>query len=552
MPEHPLRIVILGGGFAGLACAQRLERLLHDSSSGGLKINGRDVQLILIARDNYFNFQPLLADVVGGSIEPRHVVSPLRRLLPLTDVRQCEIESIDLKNRRVNFYPADQRAIPPIDADHLVLALGQATDFSRIPGMAEHALALKNLGDALRIRNHVVSRLEEATLEESEDERRRLLTFVVVGAGFSGVEVAGQINDLASDALRSYPRLTKNDRRPFRVIVIQKSDRILQQLDPDLSSFALQCLKQRGIEIKLSQGVAAVKTGGLRLDDGEEIKAATMIATVGNTIHPLLAHLPLKRRGNRIEVLPTLEMADFKGVWASGDCAAVPSPQDGWAPEMAQFAVREGRLLADNLIAAMKNRTLKKFSYKSMGQLASLGHHQAVAQVFSLRFGGIAAWWLWRTVYLFKLPGIDRRLRVLFDWTLDLLFSRDIVKLNVSPTSAVSRAHYEAGETIFKTGDPSQTFYIVEKGTVELLEADAQGRSQTIAQLGPGSHLGERSLIAKNPHALTARAATAIDLLTIHRADFTALANNLPPLRQAIEEALRRWEKSPKNPNPLP
>ncbi len=548
----PIRVAIVGGGFAGVACARRLERRLRTFFGRRRMVaGGRDLEVTLVARENYFTFQPLLADVIGASIEPRHVVSPIRRLLPRTDVCQCEVEEIDLAARRVRFRPRGGQAVPDLVADHLVLATGPATDLSRVPGLAEHGLPLRTLGDAIAIRNHIVRRLEDANVETRADERARLLTFVVIGAGFSGVEVAGQINDLLRGAMRSYPRLTRAGPRPFRVVLIQKADRILPVLDPKLSAFALEKLRGRGVEVLLGKGVAAAKARGTRLDDGREIETATIVSTVGNTIHPLLARLSLERKGNRIAVDASMRLPGHEGVWAAGDCAAVPAPVEatgGIAPEMAQFAGREGTLLADNILRAIEGEPLRPFAYKGMGQLASLGHHQAVAQVFGLRFGGLLAWWMWRTVYLLKLPGIDRRIRVMLDWTLELLFARDIVELDMRRTERVGRAHYEPGEAIFRTDEPAETFYVVERGQVEIRRGDAR-----VALLGAGEHFGERALVRNQAHSASAHAVTPVDVLTVGRLDFSALASVLAPFRRAIDDAVARARESGAGePPPLP
>ena len=239
--DGPVRILILGGGFAGVACAHRLEKRIHGLFGGRRRIAGREIEVLLLSRENYATFQPLLADVIGGSIEPRHVVSPVRRLLPRTTVVQADVESLDLERREVHVHSHGATKIPPFRADHIVLALGREPLVSIVPGLAEHGLALRTLGDAFAIRTRIVARLEQAALETDAAVRERLLTFAVIGAGFSGVEVAGQIHDFLKSALKSYPTLPEP-----RVFLITRGTRILNQLEAGLGAFALRKLRGRG------------------------------------------------------------------------------------------------------------------------------------------------------------------------------------------------------------------------------------------------------------------------------------------------------------------
>ncbi len=415
----PARIVILGGGFGGTAVARRLEQLFPQDTA---------VEITLVDRENFSLFTPLLPEVPSGALEPKHVVSPLRAHLRRTIVRQAEIRAVDPSTRMVVAAHCPECRIYYLPYDHLVIALGSVTNFFGLPGVATHALTMKSLADASALHAHVVDKFEHADMEPDPETRRELLTFVVVGGGFAGVETAAELNDFVRGAGRYYPMVRREE---VHVVLVHLGGRILPEVSESLSAYALQKLRSRGVEVRLETRIEHCTPDRVHLSTGEEIRSRSLIWTAGIAPNPLVAaiHLP-KVPGGRIETTETLEIKGHPGVWALGDCASILDPAAGRPyPPTAQHAIRQGRRVAENIAAVIRGQTPQPFRYRPFGVLAGLGHHSAVAEILGFKFSGAVAWWLWRTVYLLKLPGLERKVRVALDWTLDLFFPRDIVYL---------------------------------------------------------------------------------------------------------------------------
>lgn len=526
-------VLVIGGGFAGVGCAQRLEKLLP-----------KERRITLISSENYFVFQPLLPEVVGASLDPSHVISPLRHLLRRTTVVRGEVTAISLASPgTADAGTAMVRAegvedLVPFTAAHIVLALGSVVDVSRIPGMAEQSMLLKNVADALALRHAVIARLERAVLEPDAADRRALLTFVVVGGGFSGIETAAEIHDLVHGARKFFPTLATEAKR---VVVVHGRDRILPELDQRLGDYALRSLQRRGVEFRLGQHARAASREGLYLGDGELIPARTIVCTIGNAPNPLLKDVTATVEGR----LPTDEHLRLQGrhnVWALGDCALVEDGHGGVSPPTAQFATRQGDIAARNIAATLRQQPLRTFRHKSLGQLATLGHLNAVAAMGRLRIAGFPAWWLWRTIYLLKLPRFDRKLRVVIDWTLNLFFPRDLNALDLAPTNRHGTIHLEAGETLFRQGDPSAAFYVVDTGLIQLTRCDEQGCVQGTDSLGPGEHFGEGSLLHGSFRTTTAVALAPTTVLSFPAREFRRLTDSFLGLRRLLEATSRRFQ----------
>ncbi len=508
-------VLILGGGFAGAYTAMELQKLIK---------RRRDIHLSLVSQDNYFLFHPMLPEVVSGSIETQHILVPTRRLSPGVTFYTGIIEAIDLSNREVSVNLGFENRRETIRFHYLVLALGAITDLSRMPGMTEHALLAKTVGDAFYLRNHLVDMLEKADAEGDPEERRKLLTFVVAGGGFSGVEVMAELSDLIHDALPHYRNIERDEPRK---VLIQGADRILPEVKESLAVFATKKLAKKGIEVRVNTRLKALTPDEAILANDERIPTRTLVATIGNAPHPLLASLPCQhdQRGAVI-TNEFLEVPDCPGVFALGDNASVPDVTTGGrCPPTAQYAIRQARFAAWNVLATIRETPKRSFKFGGLGQLASLGRGSAVAQVFGIKLSGLLAWTLWRLVYLSKLPTLERRLRVSVDWMLDFLLPRDIVRLQVEHSGMVQRLHFEPGQLVIREGDVGTRFYIVLKGQLEVVRK-RPGGEEHLALLKDGDHFGERALLRRMRRAATVRALTAVDLLALERADFMALATS--------------------------
>jgi NADH dehydrogenase len=414
-------ILIIGGGFAGARLAQRLDGRLP-----------ADWRVTLLSRENFITYNPLLPEVVGASLLPGHVIAPLRQLTERTRVCMVQVTDIDLAARTVSYLGEGPGVL---DYDELVLACGQDADLSLVKGMARYALPLKTLGDALFMRNRAIVRLEQAELQPNDELRRWLASFVVIGGGFSGVEVAGGLMDFLR-ASRRYYRAVGD----LRVRLVHSGDRLLPELSASLGRFAERKMRAQGIDVRLGARCARVDDRGITLSDGELLTAGTVICTIGTAPNPLIAALPLPKQRGRLEVAPDMSVPSAPGVWALGDCAAVPNARSGKvSPPTAQFADAQARQLAANLVRKARGAATRRFRYRPLGQLAAIGHNKAVAEVFGMKLAGFAAWLLWRGVYLMKIPTLGRKVRLYLEWNWAMFFPPDISHLGYTRTRRVQQ-----------------------------------------------------------------------------------------------------------------
>lgn len=411
-------ILILGGGFAGAYCAQALEKRLADSCD-----------IILIDRNNYFIFYPLLIEAGTGDLEPRHAVISIRQFLKHTTFQMGEVKDIDLSNKKVFGDVKENGKKIKLAYDHLVIALGSITNLPAIPGLKEYGFEMKSLLDAVALRDRAIQLLEMADLAQTKEERQSLLHFVVVGGNFSGTEVAGQFDEFLKKASHAYSNVNESD---CQVTLIDLSDRILNILDSDLSDFATKRLQQRGINIRLKTTISEINFDNVILNNGEQISTRTVVWCAGIAANPLLTELglPVDKRGY-ILCENDLHIKGKKDVWAIGDSAVNIDTQGKPYPATAQHAVGQAKVLAKNIDRVIHNRPTQLCVLSSKGTLAALGCRTAVAKIFNIKLSGFLAWFLWRTVYLSKMPGWSRRLRITLDWSMDLLFKRDYVQLGV-------------------------------------------------------------------------------------------------------------------------
>ena len=427
--KNNTRILILGGGFAGLHAAIHLDDTLARDP---------DVEITLVNRDNFFLFTPMLHEVAASDLDLTNIVNPVRKLLKRINFFAGEVEAINLEQKLVTVSHGFDHHHHQLPYDHLVLGLGSITNFFNLPGLEQRALTMKSLGDAIHLRNRLIAHLEEASTECSADVRRPLLTFVVAGGGFAGVETIAGINDFLREAHRFYPALRED---MLRVVLVHPGKVILPELGDKLGRYAERKLAERGVEILVNTRVTGVTENTVQLSSGEIIDSKALIWTAGTSPNPALDALPCMKERGRLKVDEMLRVPDWPGLWALGDCALVPNLKTGqYHPPTAQHALRQGKTLANNLIASVRGGSLKAFSFSTIGQLAAIGRRTGVANIFGINFSGFLAWWMWRTIYLSKLPRFEKKLRVALDWTLDLLFSKDLVQFQTFRAPTVSHS----------------------------------------------------------------------------------------------------------------
>jgi NADH:ubiquinone reductase (H+-translocating) len=535
MPKK--RIVIIGGGFGGVKCAQTLSARLR---------NG-DAELILFNKENHLVFSPLLADAVGSSLSLDDVIVPLRQLLPGVQCRTEEVRNIDLAAGCLEYegYDGQPRRL---DYDHVVIASGNVSNLNVVPGMADHAFPLKTVGDAAVLRTHVLSQMEKAEVCDDPVKRRWFLSFVVVGGGYSGVETAGEINDLVRSSLRFYANIRDED---VSVTLIHSREQLLPEISPQLREFARKKMEKAGVTMRLNARVMLATGEGVGLKD-DFVHGGTIVCTIGSTTAPVVARLDTPKDKGRLLTAPDMRLQGAANAWGIGDCASIINAHDAQpSPPTGQFAERQGRQCAENIIRVMAGEPTRPFSFKVLGQLCSIGGHSAVAEMFGLRLSGFWAWFTWRGVYLFKLPSWSRRIQVGFDWAWLLVFPRDLSCIKTDVTDRISHAHFEPGDYVIRQGEPPVGFYVIETGEVEIVRTSPEKPAgEVIATLGAGNFFGEGALLNNKPRTASVRARTPLEVVTMGRNVFTTISKSLAPLRTALTAALTRrssaaWQERP-------
>src|SRR5256885_4797768 len=433
MSEAKKRILILGGGFAGVECMRKLESYF---------MNDDDIEIALVSEDNFLLFTPMLPQVASGMIETRHVVIPIRTLCKKTKFYEAQIKNIDPYGKLVTLSGTNERRGISLHYNFLVISLGSQTNFFGIDKMEERAYSMKTLNDAVVLRNRIIDMLEQAENESDPILKKSLLTLVIVGAGFAGIETAGELNDFIQDARKYYPDIKKED---IRVIVLEAASFILPGFNEKLARFTLEKLTQHGVEVKLGKKLSSFSGSEVIIEDVvdpnkapasqpviESIQTRTLVWTAGITPVDIIKKSVFKTNRGGIVVNEFLEASDFPEVFAIGDCCYLLNPQTNRPyPPTAQSAEAGAKVVAYNLQAIIKNKQKKKFEFSSRGQMAIIGKRSAIATIFGLHLHGFVAWWIWRTVYLSKIPRLDKRVRIFLDWTIDLLFDRDISRLKI-------------------------------------------------------------------------------------------------------------------------
>ena len=429
----PVRVLVLGAGFAGVYTAWRLQRLRRKAN--------RPLEITLVNRDNYFLMSPLLFEAGTGILEPRHAVQPIRPLLRGTRFVEADVEQIDVDQQCVVVRHAPGFDPWELRYDHLVIAMGGVTNTAIIPG-SERAMTFKTLADAIYLRNHIIDLFERADVDFDAERRDALLRVVIVGAGLVGVELVGELTEFVQQLGESYPRV---DKRHVSFHLIEAGPKILPEMERDLADYAAEKLRRRGVNILVSSPVRAIDDDAVHLPDGTRLAAATIVLAAGVAVNPLVRALPLEKdRKGRIATDGAMLAKDRSNVWALGDCASIPDPSGNPYPQLAQHALREARVVAQNIVATVNGRPTQPFVYNTLGTLAALGHYDGVGRVWKFKLRGFLAWFAWRTYYLMQMPRWERRIRIMMDWTIALLFKNDVVKLDLFGTEHPLRLRDDA------------------------------------------------------------------------------------------------------------
>jgi NADH:ubiquinone reductase (H+-translocating) len=535
---NPVRVVVVGGGFAAVQFAKTLRS----------KQRASECEILLFNRENHMVFHPLLADVAGASINADAAAAPLRQMLPGVGCRTERVQRIDLSSSEIEFDDGNG-TLTRLHYDHIVIACGAESNLGIIPGMSEHAFAFKVMRDAINLRQHIVRQMEQAEAASDPDRRRWHLSFIVVGAGFSGAEVAGEINELVRSSTRFYRNFRKDD---VVVTLVHSQEQILPEVAPKLREFARKKMQKAGITMLLNTRAVAATHEGVELNDGHMLAGATVVCTIGTAISPIVQALDVPKERGRIRTTPEMRIEGQTNAWAIGDCAYIINAFDNKpSPPTGQFAERQGRQAALNLIRIVNGEATKPFHFKALGQLCSIGGYQAVAEMLGVHVSGFLAWLMWRGVYLFKLPTWSRRIKVGLDWSWDVLFPRDLSFLNTDTTGQVTHAYYRPGDFIHRQGEPARVFSMIEEGQVEVLQKDSQtSDTKVVAVLGKGDFFGEGALLGNRPHETSIRARSAVRLRQIGSALFSEIAGSFAPLRELLVKAVTRhsgdfWRRLP-------
>lgn len=517
------RIVIVGGGFGGYFSAKYLHKLCRDS-----------VEIEIISNINYFVFQPLLPEVAAGTLNPHDAVTPLRNLLKGVKVRLATVKSINTNNKEITLIQGQKRLLQNIHYDHLIIATGQETQLSLFPGFENRSLTMKTLSDAFNLRNHIIECMEVADVTQFDDLKRRYLTFVVAGGGFSGVETMGEMIEMIKRVLPHYPNIDYSD---IRAVLIQRGKQILPEMSPQLGQYARRDLERRGVEVWTETGIHSASEFTVKTTDDRTIEARTIVTTIGNGPSEFVKSLPITLNRGKIPVARTLAVKDLDSVWSLGDSALVPLPNDKeterYAPPTAQFAAKQAKQLAKNIHAVLANTEPQPFEYRSKGMLASLGGYRGVAEIYGMRLTGLLAWVIWRAIYIGMLPGFTTRLRVALNWLFDYFMPRTIVHMSAANKPATRLLHYSKGECIHHANEIPRGFYIVVKGS--LTQTLPQAAGKPTRTLNEGDSWGSKAIKEDRLTKGEVIALEDCEILLVKREDFLRLRGVYEPLDKQLD-----------------
>jgi len=518
------RVLILGGGHAGVRCAREL--IAHRRA-------GDEIDITIVSRENVEVWHGLMPQIVSGVLQAQHVLIPLREILPGVTIYTHEIESIDPVARRAVLSLGGESDEVTLEADYLVIALGSVTDLSRFPGLTEHALQTKTIGDFIHLRNHLIEMLEAASVTTDAAERQRRLTFVIAGAGYAGVEIASEANEFLRASVRAYPMIAPNE---VRVITIDILTRVLPTFNDRLAQRVVDRMRNRGIELRLGVGIKEATAGAVVLADGSRIETRSIIATVGIGTNPLVRGMPIELQRGRIPCDPFCRVPRWPGVYAVGDNAAVPDAASGQPfGAMVMVSFGEGRQAARNILAQVRGEPPEPCHPARFGEVALLSRRYGVAQLRGLALHGWPASVVSRALFLSFMPTWRRRVALALHWMGSAVMPDNLTPLPIGRSNTVVPLRFGPGETIVREGELSGRFYVITSGEVEVLQR-LDGRDHRMRTLGAGDYFGEIGALGNRRRTATVRTLSATSLLSLARQDFAALVEHLPALHDALTQ----------------
>jgi NADH dehydrogenase len=533
-PRIP-HILILGGGYVAIYVLKRLRRALRRG----------EIAVTVIDPHNYHTFHGLVPELLVGKIQAAQIISPARRLFAPARFICAEVDAIDAEKKEVRYLLGEESQPHTITYDHVVINLGTVDNLSHYRGVGEHTLRLKNYLDCLRIRHRLLAMLERAEAEPDPEERRRLLHFVIAGGNYAGIEVAAELAEFLDDLTRHEFRAI--DPEECQISIVHSGQQILPELGkrfPSLSEHAASVLRKRGVSLELGVRLQAATPAEALLSDGRRLATRTIISCTGSAKHPLLANLPFERdQGGRLVTDTHGRVSAEHHVWSAGDCAAVPLKNGSPAPALALYAMKGGELIGDNILASVRAHPLRPHHFNGFGDCCVLGKRNAVGRLWNIPLKGIAAYYTWCACMVLYLPDNAKRVRTLFDWFTNLFFGREITSAGESSSMGVGTEIYEPGQTIIKQGDVGHAMYIIQSGRVEVVAANV-GSTKRLAELGPGQHFGEISVLKDVLRTATVRALEPSTLLRISRENTRQLSGAFQPFAEMTTARLAPAETS--------
>jgi NADH dehydrogenase len=530
--NRPMKVLCLGGGYTALYLARQLAK----------PIRRNEVELTIVSRENYHVFHGFIAEMLAGRMQPMSILSSARRIFPPARFICAEVEAIDYTEKKVRISRRLDGKPYELSYDHVVLALGATDDLARYPGVAEHTFRLKSFWECFKIRNHLITMLEMAEIEEDSEERKRLLTFVVIGGGYGGIEVASEFKEFFRQvAGKDFPLLKPDD---ARVLVVHSGSRILPELQdtqPKLVAYAEKTLAKAGLEIHTGKRIVAATAEEAILSDGTKIATRTIISSAGNAMPALIQAAPFEKdeRG-RVRVDSELRVIHQDGVWAAGDCAAMPHPDGGTCPAVAIYAMMAGRQIARNIYRLSQGKTPKPYRFTGLGDACALGNMKAISQVKGIRFYGLPAWIVWRSFFLYFVPSRERKLRIMADWLLSPLFGREIIDVRIDEPQGIRAMMFEPGQIIIRQGDVGRSMYAIMSGEAHVIRTDEKGEETILATLSSGDHFGEVAVFQNKRRTATVRALSRVEVISIGRQEAMSLSTTLLPFGEVVRKSPAR------------